>query len=672
MRTLKISGALIILWAMVAQAGEVAPPLKEYLRTAPPEEFVPIIVVMEGGVAPEVLAEMTAGLDKDAARTLVKSVAKERAEAAQANIRRLFKNATARGLARNVSFIWANNSVGAEVKPALIAMLAGFKGVARISLDLPRPVTCDLAWGVEKIEAHRVWNELGVTGTGVVVAVADTGVDYLHTDLANQSWVNEDEIPNNNIDDDNNGFIDDYNGWNFYANNNQTRGGDNGHGSHVAGTVAGDGTAGTQTGVAPDALIMPVQVLSNSGSGTESSCWNGMQYAFDNGAQITNMSLGWQQQWNPNRAQWRALCETLIAGGMVYAIAAGNERQYNIPPPNCIRTPGDVPAVITVGATDPNDVYAYFSSYGPTSWANVPPWNDYPYPPGLTKPDVCAPGLNITSTRGISGGYSVKSGTSMASPHVAGLAALILSVDPSLTNAEVRQLMEDYALDLGEPGKDNDYGSGRIRAYETVGSMVQTPVRITSLNARAVREGIEVKWTTCSECNLAGFNLYRRPAGAAAASENLSPKLTRGVKLNGKLIKGKSPYTFTDNDVEPGVVYEYTLEAVDILGRGTTYGPVIGRAGGLVPATFWLGAAAPNPARGQTNIKFGLAEGFAGRTVLELYDLGGRKVATLVDANLNSGEHNVVVDTSTFAPGVYIYRLRTDAYAATKRLVVLR
>jgi len=657
--------------AVAAGAAELAPALVDYLRTAAADEFVPVTVAMEGGVAPEVLADMTAGLDKEAARALVRAVALERAAAAQADIRRLFKNAEARGLARNVTFIWANNCVGADVKPPLLTMLAGYKGVARINLDLPRPVTCGLAWGVEKIGADRVWSEFGVTGTDVVVAVTDTGVDYLHTDLVNQSWVNEDEIPNNNIDDDNNGFIDDYNGWNFYANNNQTRGGDNGHGSHVAGTVAGDGTAGTQTGVAPDALVMPVQVLSNAGSGSESSCWSGMQYAFDNGAQITSMSLGWLQIWNPSRAQWRALCESLIAGGMVYTIAAGNERTYNYPPPTDIRTPGDVPAVITVGSTDQNDVYSYFSSYGPVSWSTIPPWNDYPYPPGLTKPDVCAPGSSITSTRGISGGYSVKSGTSMATPHVAGLAALILSVDPTLTNAEVRQLMEDYALDLGDPGKDNDYGSGRIRAYETIGSMVQTPVTVTSFTARGIRDGVQLRWTTGTERLLAGFNLYRRPAGAktvAATPVNLKAY----DKLNGDLIKGRSPYIFTDGDAAAGLTFEYTLEAVDLLGHTRTYGPVEGRAGGVVPTTFWLATASPNPARERTTIKFGLAEGFAGRATLEVYDLSGRRVATPLDANLNAGEHELTVDTSAFAPGVYIYRFKAAHFTAAKRLVVVR
>jgi Ca2+/Na+ antiporter len=245
---------------------------------------------------------------------------------------------------------------------------------------------------------------------------------------------------------------------------------------------------------------------------------------------------------------------------MVYSIAAGNERTYgSLPPPINIRTPGDVPAVITAGATTVDDVYAYFSSYGPVTWYNVPPWNDYPYPPGLTKPDVCAPGYQITSVRGITGGYSVMSGTSMATPHVSGFAALILEVDPDLTNAEVRKWMEDYALDLGTAGKDNDYGSGRIRCYETISAMKITPITLTSFTARAAREGVSVRWTTGSEKMLAGFNLYRRPVTGETA-DNATASY---VKLNRSLIKGRNPYVYADADVNAEDLSPLRLHRLD-------------------------------------------------------------------------------------------------------------
>jgi subtilisin family serine protease len=614
---------------------------------------------------------MTAGLRKDAARELVRGLAKERAAESQKEILAELGGGASRGLARDIKPLWAANVVAAEVRASYVGRLAGFPGVARINLDGEYPVACGLAWGVEKVGADRVWNELSVNGAGVVVAVTDTGVDYEHTDLCERDWVNEGEIPNNYVDDDNNGYVDDYHGWNTYENNNDTRGAAAGHGSHCAGSVVGDGAAGTQTGVAPGALVMPVQVLSDSGSGSESTCWEGMEYAFDNGADVTSMSLGWTQAWNPDRASWRQLCETLIAGGMVYSIAAGNERrEASLPAPLNIRTPGDVPAVITVGATTQDDVYAYFSSYGPVTWQTVEPWKDYPYPPGLTKPDVAGPGYQITSVQGITGGYCVKSGTSMATPHVAGFAALILEVDPDATNAEVRKWMEDYALDLGNPGKDNDYGSGRIRCFETISAMKVTPVTLTSFTARAAEGGVRVRWTTGSEKMLAGFNLYRRPVAETAAASSAAGGF---AKLNRSLVQGRSPYVYEDGGVKAGARYEYLLEDVDLLGRTHSHGPVAVRAaGGAMPTTYWLGQTAPNPARGRAAIKFGLAEGFAGRAVVDVYDLSGRRVATAVDGEFNAGVYEAQIDAAALAPGVYVYRLTAGPFHAAKRMVVAR
>ena len=663
--------ALLALAGIASAAADISPALIERLARVESSEFVPVTIALDGALAPEVYESMTAGLDKNAARELVRSIAKERAAESQREILAELNAGASRGLARDIKPLWAVNVVAAEVRASFVSRLAGFPGVVRINLDAEYPVTCALAWGVEKIGADRVWNELSVNGAGVVVAVTDTGVDYEHTDLAERDWVNEGEIPDNGIDDDNNGYIDDYHGWNTYANSNETRGGTGGHGSHCAGSVCGDGTAGTQTGVAPGALVMPVQVLSNSGSGNESGVWEGMEYAFDNGADVNSMSLGWTQAWNPDRASWRQLCETLIAGGMVYSIAAGNERtSSSLPAPRNIRTPGDVPAVITVGATTQSDVYAYFSSYGPVTWSTIEPWKDYPYPPGLTKPDVCAPGYQITSVRGIAGGYSVMSGTSMAAPHVAGFAALILQVNPDLTNAEVRKWMEDYALDLGDPGKDNDYGSGRVRGYETISAMQMTPVTLTSFTARAAQEGVRVRWTTGSEKMLAGFNLYRRPV-----TENANGKSTTAsfVKLNRSLIKGRSPYVYGDGDVETGARYEYILEDVDLLGKAHSHGPVLVRAGGdALPVTYWLGQSAPNPARDRATVKFGLAQGFAGGVVVDVYDLSGRRVANVVDGRFDAGVYEAEIGTAALAPGVYVYRISAGSFHAAKRMVVVR
>ncbi len=233
--------------------------------------------------------------------------------------------------------------------------------------------------------------------------------------------------------------------------------------------------------------------------------------------------------------------------------------------------------------------------------------------------------------------------------------------------------MENYALDLGETGKDNDYGSGRIRCYETISAMQATPVTLKYFAAEAAKEGVRVRWATASEKMLAGFNLYRRRVrenGNSAASVDSAHTY---AKLNRHLMQGKSPYTYNDWDAAAGSRYEYLLEAVDATGHTYKYGPVLVRAGGkTLPVACWLAQSVPNPARGRALIKFGVAEGFGGRAVIEVYDLSGRRLRTPVDGQYGAGVYEVELDTSTLAPGIYVYRMSAGPFKAAKRMVVAR
>ncbi|HDG67665.1 MAG TPA: hypothetical protein ENG11_00780, partial [candidate division Zixibacteria bacterium] len=340
----------------------------------------------------------------------------------------------------------------------------------------------DVAWGVSRIGAPSCWSE-GFEGQNIIVAILDTGVRYTHNDLAANMWHNPGEIPGNGIDDDGNAYTDDYYGYDTYYSDPDPMDDNSGtyHGTHCAGTVAGDGTSGTQTGVAPGAKIMAVKVMSSSGSGTATSLSEGIQYAVDNGANVLSLSLGWVNPDNSIKDFMRPIMEDVLTAGVVAAVAAGNERDDGISAPHCIDSPGDCPspwpqpsegtartAVITVGATDYSDNIASFSSFGPTEW-NTSSYTDYPYPPGLTKPDVSAPGVSISSTYGGNDdGYVTMSGTSMATPHTAGALAVLLSKNPGLTPRQLDSLLETTALDLGDSGKDNDFGSGRIQLYQAL------------------------------------------------------------------------------------------------------------------------------------------------------------------------------------------------------------
>ena len=168
-----------------------------------------------------------------------------------------------------------------------------------------------------------------MTGEGIIVSVIDTGVNYDHLDLEDHMWENDD-YPNH--------------GWDFYFNDNDPKD-EYGHGTHCAGTVAGDGTAGSQTGVAPDALIMACKVTNAAASASESMIWSAVEFSIEQGADLISLAMGWQHSWGPNRTDWRETFDAVLAAGMVASVAAGNEGsdQGSFPIPDNVRTPGDCP-----------------------------------------------------------------------------------------------------------------------------------------------------------------------------------------------------------------------------------------------------------------------------------------------------------------------------------------
>lgn len=455
--------------------------LLRQLATARSGEYLPVDIVLREQVPPSRLHAVAAQPDKPARRAQVVAELKRTAQASRTELLAFLAARQAEGSVRGeIGQLWIHNVVTAEVAPVVVLELAARADVALIHHDPPRgmEVLCGSptdaeatpTCGVERIRAPAVWSELGLTGQGVVVGVVDTGLCTTHPDIRRQLWKNLDEVAGNGIDDDHNGFVDDMRGWNF-AEGNADFEDVRGHGSHVSGTVAGDGTSGQACGVAPDAQIMALKCVGSAT--TEAMVWAGLQYGVENGADVLTGSLGWTREMHPQRALWRSVCDNTIAAGVVVLFAAGNEGCA--PGFRNVRTPGDVPDVITVGATDCNDFKMGFSSCGPVTWWSVEPYLDH-LPPGLTKPDVMAPG-EITLSHLLCSGYTTDWGTSMSTPHVAGVAALLLQADPGLDHFGLKALLEETSIDLGAAGKDNLYGSGRVDAYAAAKRALSNPAR---------------------------------------------------------------------------------------------------------------------------------------------------------------------------------------------------
>lgn len=291
------------------------------------------------------------------------------------------------------------------------------------------------------IDAPEAWDLQ--TGTDIVVAVIDTGLDYNHEDIAGNVWSNPGEIAGNGIDDDNNGYIDDTRGWDFVNNDNDPFD-DNDHGTHVSGTIAavGNNAVGV-VGVNWRARIMPLKFLSATGSGTTADAIEAVDYSVLMGARVSSNSWG-------GGAFSQALSDAIAAAGaagQVFAAAAGNASANNDTTPSypCSYTLANI---ICVAATDDDDLLATFSNYGAASV------------------DLGAPGVSILSTTPANT-YASFSGTSMATPHVAGVAALALASDASLTVADLKALVLDNA-DAITALAGITVTSGRLNAYNTL------------------------------------------------------------------------------------------------------------------------------------------------------------------------------------------------------------
>ncbi|MFD6552818.1 S8 family serine peptidase [Streptomyces sp. NPDC058398] len=312
-------------------------------------------------------------------------------------------------------------------------------GVSKLWLD--GRVKASLKESVPLIGAPEAWKD-GYTGKGVKVAVLDTGIDVNHPDFAGVIDGTTSFVPGEGVTDV------------------------NGHGTHVASTIVGSGAAsgGDYKGVAPGADLFVGKVLGGAeGSGQDSWVMAGMQWAAESGADVVNMSLGDSYPTDGSDPMSQMVDALSEQYGTLFVIAAGNAG------PESISAPGAAASALTVAATDKQDQLASFSSTGPLASS------------GGMKPDISAPGVDITAARsqdmtdGGEGLYRTLSGTSMATPHVVGAAAILAQRHPDWTGAQLKEQLMSTAKGLDDGYSPYEVGTGRV----DVAAAVRTTVRGT-------------------------------------------------------------------------------------------------------------------------------------------------------------------------------------------------
>jgi len=486
-----------------SDSGKIHPDLRDRMSKANPQEKIPIYIVFDKHMTLRDFDDISYDTPKKERRRIVIERLQNFSNNYQREVRDyLAPLASQKVFADNYEIIWMNNIIAIKATSDIINKLAAdYNKIQLICYDAEYPV--EMLWddplipvpfqipayesptaiepGITLMRADLCWAQ-GNRGKGVLVANADDGFWWKHPDLVNGVYQNLGEDANHNgvtviwasgtgstfdagdvngVDDDGNGKIDDLIGWDFTTNSyNITTAS---HGSATLGHVIGDGTGGTQTGVAPHSKCL----LMRNGSG-QTQQMAAFQYAFLMGVDIVTSSLSWK--WNmspkPDYSAMRLITDMSLAGGMLHTNSTSNDGNSYGAPLN-ISTAGNCPApwrhpdqtkvgnlsgVIGVGNVEcASDVIYSTSPWGPSTWGNWALWGtytytidpshmDYPYSRvapvepdsmGLLKPDLSAPGQNSISTYVSSGtGYGTFGGTSSATPHTGGAVALILSICP--------------------------------------------------------------------------------------------------------------------------------------------------------------------------------------------------------------------------------------------------
>lgn len=484
------------------------------------DEMIDISIVFNSQInTAKLMTRAGRNSDMTLRREFVVSELKDFSKQTQSDVLTILKAEEKNGNVTDINSLWIVNSINCKASREVIYKLSSHPDIQVLSLNkelqLLSPEAMKETASVEAtklrgpaahvvtVQADHVW-EQGYTGKNVVVAVLDSGTNYAHADIKDNLWEGY-------VDTDGDGNPDSYvNGWNYIANNSDITD-DFGHGSHCAGIVCGNGASGTTTGIAPDAKLMTVKTVGAVGTGSVAQMLSGVQFAVENGADILSMSLGFKnsQLSTAQKESIRDAFVNVLSSGVIVCAAAGNDgtsigTPYNVDYPAACPPPylhpdqtalqsGGLSSVVCVGGSD----LIGSSSQGPSAWGDDTKYNDYPYDGtstfGLIRPDISAPGNLLYSLSNIyHDKYKLNSGTSQSTPCVAGVMALMLEKNSSLTPAQIAEIIETTAVDKPAT-KNNVVGSGRIDALAAVNAVTEGTrapyIRLASVTPQVLTQG---------------------------------------------------------------------------------------------------------------------------------------------------------------------------------------
>jgi hypothetical protein len=513
-----------LLGSLLPAQQKLHPFLAEKLQASAAGDFVPVYFVIGDRLSYEHWFPRVNRLRVEERRALVITELKAHAQRSQAPLMAVLRDLLSRGEVRELRSNWLGNFVQCEATPFAILTASEEESVENVWYDDVPPLhrvedsprvgdpasdpegAAPLPFlnpgnGPLHTRADLVWN-LGITGQGVVIMNADSGLNEAHGDLVGRLWTNPGEILGNGLDDDNNGFVDDIRGWNF-GGNSAALSDNGGHGTQTAGCLVADGGCSvTQYGQAPGAQLMTGRL------GGESSQWAAIQYALDKGAHLQTSSHSYKNDFNPppNYKMHRDIGDASLAAGLIRTNSTSNNgsqcssatsfnrRPFNIAAPGCLPAPyldpnqtggvrkGGVMGIAAHSLTTTalmsyspcgpfawslTDLLAVRPTYDPSNWDSVN-HDDFPWSggtlQGLLKPDLSAPTGTTTTASGTCN-TSTFSGTSNATPVACGVLALWKSANMSLKPEDIAMIAHQTAIPSGTTaGKENGYGAGRIDA----------------------------------------------------------------------------------------------------------------------------------------------------------------------------------------------------------------